>query len=171
MGVSPGPSLLLSSPIPWRQSGKGLRGGPSPCGHHDLAGTAGPGVDARPRRLLTAPLRVQRPRPRFAEGGGWTESAAARPSSRAPAFRWEVAPGRPWSGTPHSLGPGGTLALPTRPRSPEPQSGKAAARSGIPWSPCAPGRFSAHRGDPHPQLSPKAPQARSAFPPGQVGPL
>lgn len=76
-----------------------------------------PAHSAAARSASSSPLR---------RGGGWTESAAARPSSRAPAFRWEVAPGRPWSGTPHSLGPGGTLALPTRPlepRTPKRESG------------------------------------------------
>lgn len=76
-----------------------------------------PAHSAAARSASSSPLR---------RGGGWTESAAARPSSRAPAFRWEVAPGRPWSGTPHSLGPGGTLVLPTRPlepRTPKRESG------------------------------------------------
>ena len=54
----------------------------------------------------------------FYRGKSWgSERVVTCLTSHAPAFRRKVAPGHPWSRTPHPLGPGGTpMALPMRQR-------------------------------------------------------
>ena len=62
----------------------------------------------------------------FYSGKNWgSERVATCLTSRAPALRRKVAPGHPWSRTPHSLGPGGTPELYLRDSgTPSPKAGK-----------------------------------------------
>ena len=96
----------------------------------------------------------------FYSGKNWgSERVATCLTSRAPALRRKVAPGHPWSRTPHSLGPGGTPELYLRDSgTPSPKAGKRRLECGSLCLPTA-------QGDPAPHPLPgPTPSAESQTP-------
>ena len=95
--------------------------------------------------MFSAILWGKQSHPHFTEGKTEAQRVATCLISCAPALRRKVAPGHPWSRTPHSLGPGGTPELYLRDSgTPSPKAGKRRLECGSLCLPTAQGDPAPH---------------------------